>query len=94
MHSGNDEARPGMSDATMVPSVENVDGAEAAGVRKVEERWLRIGVNLSSSSKRGRPRAVSSSAFARRFSNSWTTMLICSLPGTYAIPPFKNTFRC
>lgn len=94
MQSGKEEARPGMSDATIVPSVENVDGADAAGVRKVEDRWLRIGVSRSSSSRRGRPRAVNSRAFARRFSNSWTTMLICSLPGTYAIPPFRKTLRC
>lgn len=57
MHSGKEGRREGIEAAVMVPAAME-EGAVEAGVRKVEERWARMGERRSSSSRRGRARDV------------------------------------
>jgi hypothetical protein len=58
MQRGKEEARVGIEAAVMVPAGREESEVEG-GVRKVEERWFRMGVRRSSSSRRGRARDVS-----------------------------------
>jgi hypothetical protein len=49
--------REGIEAAVMVPATME-EGAVEAGVRKVEDRWARMGERRSSSSRRGKAREV------------------------------------
>lgn len=73
--------RPSMDFAVMT-APERLAGVSYSGWVKPRERWLSIGTSLSSSSSRGRARAVASSAASRVVENSARTRDSCSLVGT------------
>ena len=58
MQSGKDGTREGIVAAVIVPGAREEGVPVLGGVRKVDERWARMGERRSSSSRRGSAREV------------------------------------